>query len=276
MAPSWRTARQPLDRFRRSWLPSPRRRAAARPGAGPALHGPPPRPPRRRRPARPDAPRRHRPPPPGRGVRRRRRQRAGRRVGRPADADRHGPPGRARRGPRPDDVLHRHRPFVGRAAHVDRRRPAGRRSRRSACGSTSTRSTGRPAALGEAFHARYGEAAGERRVSTRLALPGPPPDAEARPWTVRAVDLDVFDHVNNASHWPIARGGPRRDRASTASAWPRWSTSCRSTSTRPSSCDRRHRRRGGRAWLVADGRVHTASRWRPPGGGYGEAHATRR
>ena len=78
---------------------------------------------------------------------------------------------------------------------------------------------GRPAALGEAFHARYGEAAGERRVSTRLALPGPPADAETRPWSVRAVDLDVFDHVNNASHWPILEeviAGPALDRVGVA------------------------------------------------------------
>ena len=119
--------------------------------------------------------------------------------------------------------------------------------------------TGRPLALGEAFHARYGEAAGERRVSTRLALPGPPSDAATRPWPVRAVDLDVFDHVNNASHWPILEEvltGPDVDRVGIAEMEYLVPVDLGTpvelhTTTAPGSAG---------AWLVAGGRVHTASR----------------
>jgi acyl-ACP thioesterase len=57
---------------------------------------------------------------------------------------------------------------------------------------------GRPLALGEQFFDIYGEAAGGRRVSSRLVHPPPPPTACRRPWSLRARDLDFLDHVNNA------------------------------------------------------------------------------
>ncbi len=49
----------------------------------------------------------------------------------------------------------------------------------------------------------YGEAAGGRPVSTRLDLPGPPADgvAERRRWSLRATDVDLHGHVNNAVYW---------------------------------------------------------------------------
>ncbi len=47
----------------------------------------------------------------------------------------------------------------------------------------------------------YAEAAGDRRVSTKLALPDPPPDAPRTPWPLRATDVDLHGHVNNAVHW---------------------------------------------------------------------------
>jgi acyl-ACP thioesterase len=60
------------------------------------------------------------------------------------------------------------------------------------------RARGRPQALDEDFHTIYGEAAGGRRVRGRL-LHGPPsPEADVRPWSLRASDFDVLDHVNNA------------------------------------------------------------------------------
>jgi acyl-ACP thioesterase len=59
---------------------------------------------------------------------------------------------------------------------------------------------GRPARI-EAFDV-YAEAAGGRRVSTALALPDPPPGAERRtPWQLRATDVDLHGHVNNAVYW---------------------------------------------------------------------------
>jgi acyl-ACP thioesterase len=125
--------------------------------------------------------------------------------------------------------------------------------------------TGRPAPLGPLFEERYGEAAGGRRVSSRLTLPAPPPDAKRRPWPVRVTDLDVFDHVNNAIHWaileevlahPWSAATARRGRGEVehlapielttpvelvTDAGPTWTS----------------------AWLVAAGRASTAARWLP-------------
>jgi acyl-ACP thioesterase len=47
----------------------------------------------------------------------------------------------------------------------------------------------------------YAEAAAGRRASTKLELPDPPPDAPRRHWPLRAVDVDLHGHVNNAVHW---------------------------------------------------------------------------
>jgi len=62
----------------------------------------------------------------------------------------------------------------------------------------------------------YAEAGGGRRVSTRLELPDPPADAPRRPWPLRATDVDLHGHVNNAVHWqaveellPELGAGPR-------------------------------------------------------------------
>lgn len=123
--------------------------------------------------------------------------------------------------------------------------------------------TGRPTALGDQFHDRYGEAAGGRRVSTRLALPAPLPIAEVQPWAVRAVDLDVFAHVNNASHWPILEealaGASPFDRTGIAEMEYLVPVDA------DSPVELRVVRTTDRtdAWLVADDRVHTAARWRP-------------
>jgi acyl-ACP thioesterase len=47
----------------------------------------------------------------------------------------------------------------------------------------------------------YAEAAGKRHVSTKLDLPDPPPDAARVSWPLRASDVDLHGHVNNAVHW---------------------------------------------------------------------------
>jgi acyl-ACP thioesterase len=60
------------------------------------------------------------------------------------------------------------------------------------------RTRGRPVVLDPHFHDVYGEAAGGRRVRGRLVHGAPPPDADVRPWSLRASDFDVLDHVNNA------------------------------------------------------------------------------
>lgn len=61
--------------------------------------------------------------------------------------------------------------------------------------------TGRPARLPSWFDEVYAEAAQGRTLSSRLTLPGPPDDADRRPWPLRSTDLDVMGHVNNAITW---------------------------------------------------------------------------
>lgn len=62
-------------------------------------------------------------------------------------------------------------------------------------------STGRPVSLTDSFRAVYGPAAQGRRVRAGLVLPRRPPgDATTRSWPLRAVDYDVFGHVNNAAY----------------------------------------------------------------------------
>ncbi len=64
--------------------------------------------------------------------------------------------------------------------------------------------SGRPKPLGDRFLEIYGSAAGSRSVSARLLHPDPPGDAAEWWWPLRAVDFDLFDHVNNAAYWAAA------------------------------------------------------------------------
>lgn len=123
--------------------------------------------------------------------------------------------------------------------------------------------SGRPTGLGERFFDVYGDAAGGRRVSTRLSLAPPPVHVERRPWPVRRVDLDPLHHVNNAAHWAIIEEllpeGSRRGTSEIEHLVPidpdadptlAWCFDDRILS----------------AWLVGDGdRVLTASRFTPSG-----------
>lgn len=61
--------------------------------------------------------------------------------------------------------------------------------------------TGRAVALPYQFGGIYGKAAGNRKVSARLSLGEPPRNAEERRWPVRATDIDVLGHMNNAAYW---------------------------------------------------------------------------
>ena len=58
---------------------------------------------------------------------------------------------------------------------------------------------GRPARI-ENFGV-YADAAGGRRVSTKIELPTPPSAASTFAWPLRSTDIDLHDHVNNAVHW---------------------------------------------------------------------------
>jgi acyl-ACP thioesterase len=61
--------------------------------------------------------------------------------------------------------------------------------------------TGAPVRLPPTFREIYAESAGGRRVSSRLWLGDPPVGAAAQRWALRAVDIDLLGHVNNAAYW---------------------------------------------------------------------------
>jgi acyl-ACP thioesterase len=63
--------------------------------------------------------------------------------------------------------------------------------------------SGRPQRLGELFERVYRPSAGGKSASARLLLPGPPEFGlePGRPWPVRASDIDIWGHMNNAVHW---------------------------------------------------------------------------
>ena len=69
----------------------------------------------------------------------------------------------------------------------------------------------RPARIqGFGLHA---DAAGDRRVSARPQLPDPPSDGPRAAWPLRATDVDLHGHVNNAVYWQaiehlLLTGGP--------------------------------------------------------------------
>ncbi|HEX8804671.1 MAG TPA: hypothetical protein VF743_10765, partial [Acidimicrobiales bacterium] len=58
-----------------------------------------------------------------------------------------------------------------------------------------------PARLPATFLDAYGAAAGGRTVSSRRWLGGPPDGARPVPWPLRATDVDLLGHVNNAAYW---------------------------------------------------------------------------
>jgi acyl-ACP thioesterase len=60
--------------------------------------------------------------------------------------------------------------------------------------------SGRPARLDQGFGI-YAEAANGRGASTKLELPDPPAEAVQTPWPLRATDIDLLGHLNNAAYW---------------------------------------------------------------------------
>src|SRR5438105_13802962 len=72
---------------------------------------------------------------------------------------------------------------------------------------------GVPAPLPPGFHEIWGRSAANRRVSARLRHDPPPADAATDRWPLRATDLDVVGHVNNAAYWaPVEQELARRGR----------------------------------------------------------------
>lgn len=58
----------------------------------------------------------------------------------------------------------------------------------------------------------YAQATAGRAVSTRLELPPPGPGAERLPWPLRATDVDLHGHVNNAVYFQGAEEALRLHR----------------------------------------------------------------
>ena len=58
-----------------------------------------------------------------------------------------------------------------------------------------------PSKVTEAELAIYGGVTQTRRVPHRLRHPAPPSLEGGRPWTFRATECDIADHVNNAAYW---------------------------------------------------------------------------
>jgi acyl-ACP thioesterase len=59
----------------------------------------------------------------------------------------------------------------------------------------------RPSTLTEQELATYGGTTVARRVSARLRHPVPQAPGGGDPWTFRATECDIADHVNNAAYW---------------------------------------------------------------------------
>lgn len=113
--------------------------------------------------------------------------------------------------------------------------------------------SGRPSRLGPEFFDRYGTAAGQRVVSSKLSLSAPPADSHRAPWSFRRSDIDPFDHVNNAAHWVLAEellaGRERRGTGELEYLNP--------VGLEPVELVNE----GDRAWLIGNGRVLTAFVW---------------
>jgi len=61
--------------------------------------------------------------------------------------------------------------------------------------------SGQPQRMRPDFFDVYGDACRERKISGRVSIPEIPADAKYQPWPLRAADLDIIGHVNNAAVW---------------------------------------------------------------------------
>jgi acyl-ACP thioesterase len=80
-------------------------------------------------------------------------------------------------------------------------------------------SDGRPARLGPEFLSRYSPNTPRRRLSTRLRQELAPPEAIRTSWPLRATDLDVLGHVNNAVHWAAVEQALQRADGTVEGPW---------------------------------------------------------
>ncbi|MGP0049684.1 MAG: acyl-[acyl-carrier-protein] thioesterase [Solirubrobacteraceae bacterium] len=118
----------------------------------------------------------------------------------------------------------------------------------------------RPSSLTEAELTTYGGRAPGRRVSARLRHPAPASLHGGDPWTFRATECDIADHVNNAAYWQpleeelLTGGDPDPERFDAELEY--------RAPAQPGT--KRVLRAGDRRWIVGDGEVHASIRFQPP------------
>jgi acyl-ACP thioesterase len=122
----------------------------------------------------------------------------------------------------------------------------------------------RPTRLGELFDRVYAPSSEGRRASARLTLPGPPEDGSEpyRPWPIRASDMDVWGHMNNAVHWEAVEDEVALLDWLPGEARIEYNEPIESTD-RPSLVRRRSRTCLD-LWMVDGSRVFASARVRPP------------
>jgi acyl-ACP thioesterase len=122
----------------------------------------------------------------------------------------------------------------------------------------------RPTPLTENEIETYGGARTSRRVSARLRHPAAPSFflAQGIPWTFRATECDIGNHVNNAAYWtPVEEellAGPDPERLDVELEY--------RTPAQPGS--KRVLSEGGRRWIIgAEGETHASIQFGDSGGG---------
>lgn len=122
--------------------------------------------------------------------------------------------------------------------------------------------TMRPIRLPERFWTMYGDAVGDRIVSSRLNHPDLPvdPPPQQRPWALRVADLDVLGHVNNAATWAAVED--ELDRAADGARLVGAELEYRGPvdRTQATMLASRIEDRGLQVWLAADGSVLASAR----------------
>ncbi len=120
--------------------------------------------------------------------------------------------------------------------------------------------SGRPTGLGDDFLSAYGTAANGRRVSSRLQLAPPAPEADRHPWPIRRVDIDPLGHVNNAAQWAIVEETLPADRSRRGVAEVEHRAPIDTTVDLRTTCGADGVRS---SWLAVGDTVLTAARWTP-------------
>lgn len=121
-----------------------------------------------------------------------------------------------------------------------------------------------PALLPGEFLDVFGESAGDREVTTRLVHPRPPREVGGKPWTLRAVDLDVLRHVNNAAYWAVVEEELARRRDLRAPLVAEMEHRMAMLSSDDVELRVQDRDDGGLSvWVVVDGKVKASARLTP-------------